>query len=192
MQHTHNGESYIKFRDPSGTLGGTLVSDVLALHENITPGAVVVLEKVTVLRTPPPHSIHHLCIVPENVVRVIPRQRSGHSAGGLPLFDPSSILLSSGGGSGHDEREKIAEEKGARAGQQQEPPVQALNPSSRPEQPQRQQQQPSQLEIRNDSSVAQQAPPPPPPPQQQPSSYVQPQVDTADDLLDGLDDEFGF
>lgn len=188
MQHAHNGESYVKFRDPSGTIGGTFVADVLSVHQSITRGAVVLLEKVTVLKTPPPHSLHHLCIASENVVGVIPRQRSGQSLV-LPLF---SSPPGEGEGDGSSSRMNVI----ANAGQQ-EPPARLINHPRL--------QQPSQLQSRN-VSLAMQVPPPQQrqeqqqqrapaaasPPPQQPSSYVQPRVDTADDLLDGLDDEFAF
>lgn len=193
MHHTHNGESYVKFKDPTGTIGATLVSDVLSIHQDITRGAVVLLEKVTVLRTPPPHSIHHLCIVPENVVRVIPRQRS--QSAGLPFF--SSSPPASGGGGGGNDANKDKGVGAPSAGGEGPPraPGRLVNRSDL--------QQPSQLENRNNSpaiqvlqgrQVQQQQVPAPvqQQPQQQPANYVQPQLDTADDLLDGLDDEFGF
>lgn len=77
LQHAHNGETYVKLRDPTGILSGTFTSDVLSTHPGISSGAVLFLEKVTILRTPPPHSMHHACIVPENVARVVvPKQGS--------------------------------------------------------------------------------------------------------------------
>jgi len=174
MQHAHNGESYIKFRDPSGTIGGTFVEDVLSVHQNITRGAVVLLEKVTVLKTPPPHSLHHLCIVSENIVGVIPRQRSGQS-----LRPPVS---SSGPGEGDDGGKNV----NAQA-ERLEPPARRIDHL--------QSHQTSQFKNRNEGLAV-----PGPPPQQQQQqqvlvapqqpSYVLPQVDTASDLLDGLDDEF--
>jgi hypothetical protein len=185
MQHTHTGESYVKFRDPSGAIGGTFVSDILSMHQNITRGAVVLLEKVTVLKTPAPHSIHHLCIVPENIVSVIPRQRrSGQGAvGGLSFFGE----LQQGGGGGGVSARQQEQHQGppqleARAPMQAAPPVQQQQQQARPQQQQQVPTAPAQ-------------PPQQPPRQQQqppPSHYVPPQVDTADDLLDGLDDEFGF
>jgi Homologous recombination OB-fold protein len=186
MQHAHNGESYIKFKDPSGTIGGTFVSDVLSLHQNITPGAVVLLEKVTVLKTPPPHSLHHLCIVPENVVRVIPRQRSGQPFGGTPLFKSSQAPSGAGGGGdGGNNVTGVVISAG-----QQDPPARVVNNARM--------HQPAQLETRNDYSSAVQQMAAQLPQQlgqqqhPQPSIHIQPQIDSADDLLEGLDDEFGF
>jgi hypothetical protein len=183
IQHAHNGESYVKFRDPSGTIGGTFVEDVLSMHpnrNNITRGAVVILEKVAVLKTPPPHSLHHLCIVSENVVSVIPRERSGQSVK-LPVFSSAPDDGEGGGRKNVD----------ANAGQQ-VPPARLIDHLQL-------QQTSSQFKSKHDSLEV--ARPPPQqqqqeqlleaPPQQQPS-YVEPQVDTADDLLDGLDDEFTF
>jgi hypothetical protein len=82
LQHAHNGESYVKLRDPTGTIGGTMAADVLSAHPGISRGAVLLLEKVTVLKTPSPHPIRHLCVVPETIKRVVPRQRGAPQGGG--------------------------------------------------------------------------------------------------------------
>lgn len=94
----------IKLKDPTGSISGTLTADVLPAHPQLTKDSVLILEKVSsafgidcgkclaifkifnepegtlqvvVLRTPPPHAVHHLCIVPANVARVVPPSQEG-------------------------------------------------------------------------------------------------------------------
>lgn len=49
-------------QDPTGAIGGTLTRSVLENEPDIRQGAVLRLRRVTVLRTPPPRRINHLCI----------------------------------------------------------------------------------------------------------------------------------
>jgi len=78
LRHSHTGECLIKLKDPTGVVSGTLTSDVLPTQrQHLTKGSVMLLENVTVLRTPPPHSVHHLCIDPASIVQIIPAARSG-------------------------------------------------------------------------------------------------------------------
>ena len=49
-------------QDPTGAIGGTLTKAVLQAEPDLRQGAVVRLRRVTVLRTPPPRSLNHLCI----------------------------------------------------------------------------------------------------------------------------------
>lgn len=159
LQHAHNDESYVKLRDPTGTIGGTLTADVLAAHPGISHGAVLLLEKVTVLKTPSPHPIRHLCIVPETVKRVVPRQREAPGGGGAAW-----------------------------------PAAQALQAPQQAAQP-----RPPARHVENASAPGPAAAPPafrqpapaahPAAPPQQ--AQAQPQGDTAEDLLAGLDDDFG-
>ena len=89
LQHAHNEESYVKLEDPTGTIGGTFTSDVLSTHQGISRGAVLLLEKITILKTPSPHSMHHACITSENIVKVISRQAI-HANGS---FNSSALAL---------------------------------------------------------------------------------------------------
>ena len=59
-------------QDPTGAIGGTLTRAVLHGEPDIRQGAVLRLRRVTVLRTPPPRSLNHLCITLDSVVQVVP------------------------------------------------------------------------------------------------------------------------
>ena len=72
VQRAYNGEFLVRLKDPSGTVTGTLTSDVLEHDPDVRRGSVLLLQKVAVLRTPPPGALHHLCITPDNVAQVIP------------------------------------------------------------------------------------------------------------------------
>ena len=58
-------------QDPTGAIGGTLTQAVLDGEPGIQQGAVLVLRRVAVLRTPPPRSLSHLCITLVSVLQVI-------------------------------------------------------------------------------------------------------------------------
>ena len=67
-------------QDPTGAIGGTLTRAVLESEPELRQGAVVRLRRVTLLRTPPPRSINHLCITLDSVVQVIPPPGSRQAA----------------------------------------------------------------------------------------------------------------
>ncbi|KAL4428017.1 hypothetical protein ABPG75_002106 [Micractinium tetrahymenae] len=62
VKRCHSGEAFVRLKDPTGTIGGTLTRSVLENEADIRQGAVLRLRRVTVLRTPPPRRINHLCI----------------------------------------------------------------------------------------------------------------------------------
>jgi hypothetical protein len=72
VQRAYNGEFLVRLKDPSGTVAGTLTSDVLEHDPDVRRGSVLLLQKVAVLRMPPPGALHHLCITPDNIAQVIP------------------------------------------------------------------------------------------------------------------------
>ena len=62
VQHADQVPPCCALQDPTGAIGGTLTKAVLQAEPDLRQGAVVRLRRVTVLRTPPPRSLNHLCI----------------------------------------------------------------------------------------------------------------------------------
>ena len=71
VTHSHPPLLLPLLQDPTGAIGGTLTRAVLQGEAGIQQGAVVRLRNVTVLRTPPPRSLSHLCVTLDSVVQVI-------------------------------------------------------------------------------------------------------------------------
>lgn len=116
--------SHSLLQDPTGTVGGTLAKGVLEAEPDIHRGSVLLLRKVlrarhaikasregsqaflpgavqvAVLKTPPPCSMHHLCIQLDNITQVIPEDSSSqplhpNQAGhrpveGAPVCNPAA------------------------------------------------------------------------------------------------------
>ena len=82
-------------QDPTGSVGGTLTKAVLEAEPDLRQGAVLRLRRVTVLRTPPPRSISHLCITLDAVVQVVPapggRQAGTAAQHGQPQALPQTL-----------------------------------------------------------------------------------------------------
>jgi hypothetical protein len=79
LRHSYSGEAYVSLKDPTGTMGGTCTIDALQAHPDIKKGAVLLLQNVTILQTPVPYSWHHLCITKANIAFVIPREEAEKS-----------------------------------------------------------------------------------------------------------------
>ena len=95
VRPTLSGASFIKLADPTGSIGGTIVAEALASHPQLSCGSVVFLRNVSVLRTPPPHSVPHLCITAANIEQCLGPSGAGpdtaQPADGPPL--PLPVLL---------------------------------------------------------------------------------------------------
>ena len=82
-------------QDPTGSIGGTLTRAVLESEPELRQGAVVRLRRITLLRTPPPRCINHLCITLDSVVQVIPppgSRQAGTAAATQQLQQPRGML----------------------------------------------------------------------------------------------------
>ncbi|KAK9819660.1 hypothetical protein WJX72_000873 [[Myrmecia] bisecta] len=76
------GDAFGLFKDPTGSMGGGIHRSLLEQEASLAPGAVLVLEKVTLLKVAP--KLAYLCITGDNIVQVIPADQAMPSRAAQP------------------------------------------------------------------------------------------------------------
>lgn len=177
MHHAYSGEAFVKLRDPSGSIGGTIASDALVAFPALCSGVVLVLEHVAVVKTPQPHSMHHVCIVAKNIKHVVvsseedtTMRRSGQSSRRYAHDHPPP--------SPPQQQQQQLIENGPTSLQSIDLGSTFATQIHRQHQKQQQLQRPDAAPIDDGAAAAMTT---------APSLY---KTDTADDLLVGLDDDF--
>jgi hypothetical protein len=77
LRRAFNGDWLVTLRDPSGAIDGTMTADCFASQTRPQVHSIMILRDVTVLKLPPPHPGHHVCITAGNIAHTFPGMQDG-------------------------------------------------------------------------------------------------------------------